>query len=124
MPPTPIKIYGNYQILLFFYRIFGLKMVSRGPGRYLKRFLRLVAPSWLNISPWRATATHFMPKTSIFNISETYKNNEKPHNLIHYLLKLSIDIKTPLMCLHNYVFLISVCPREAYLKTQTMSTWH
>ena len=42
--------------------IFKLNMVSRRSGRYLKTFPRLVASSWLNMSPWRAMATPFVPK--------------------------------------------------------------
>ena len=42
--------------------IFGLKIVSRGAGRYLKRFPRFVALSWLNMSPWRAMGTPFVSK--------------------------------------------------------------
>ena len=38
----------------------------RWPRRHFKRLLRLVAPSWLNISPWRATADPFMPKSMDF----------------------------------------------------------
>ena len=45
--------------------VFGFKMVFRGPGRYLERFLRLVASSWLNMSPWRAMGTRFMAKTAV-----------------------------------------------------------
>ena len=32
------------------------------PGRYLKTFLELVVPSWLNMNPWRAVATPFVSK--------------------------------------------------------------
>ena len=46
------------RFVLFFDLFF---MVFRRPGRYLKTFPRLVAPSWLNISPWRATAAPLMP---------------------------------------------------------------
>ena len=37
-------------------------IASRRPGRYLKTFLEPVAPSWFNISPFRPTATPFVPK--------------------------------------------------------------
>ena len=49
-------------LLLFCFVIIGLKIVSRRQGRYLKTFPQLVAPSWLNMSPWRAMATPKVPK--------------------------------------------------------------
>ncbi len=36
-------------------------MVSNRPRRYLESILEVVAPFWLNMSPWRAMATPFMP---------------------------------------------------------------
>ena len=40
--------------------IFGPQAGGNGPGRYVKSFLVSVAPSWLNMSPRRATGTSFM----------------------------------------------------------------
>ena len=54
---------------------------------------RLVAPFSQSMSPWRATATHFVPKTIDMNMSKTSPNSKKPHNLIHRLSKWSIGIK-------------------------------
>ena len=41
---------------------FSLKMVSWRPGRYVKTFLEVTAPSQLNMSPWRVMATPFVPQ--------------------------------------------------------------
>ena len=56
---------------------FAPKMVSRRPGRYLKSFLEPVAPSWLNISPWRAILTTFVPKMidNVVKITVLVTNN-------------------------------------------------
>ena len=37
-----------------------------GPGTYFKMIPGPVAPFSQSMSPWRATATHFVPKTMIF----------------------------------------------------------
>ncbi len=55
--------------------------------------LRPVAPFSQSMSPWRAMATHFVPKTINISTSKTCPNHRKPHNLIHDLSKGSIDIK-------------------------------
>ena len=68
-------------------------MVSQRPGRHLKMILRLVAPFSQSMSPWWATATHFVPKSIIIDMSKTCPNDKKPHNLIHRLSKWSIGIK-------------------------------
>ena len=49
-------------VVVIWATFFDLKIASRRPGRHLETFLRLVAPSWLNMSPWRAMATPFVPK--------------------------------------------------------------
>ena len=55
--------------------------------------LRLVAPFSQSMSPWRATATHFVPKSIIIDMSKTCPKDKKPQNLIHRLSKRSIDNK-------------------------------
>ena len=60
-------IYGNFRDFFDFWTltaIFKFNMASRKPGGHLKTFLRLVASSWLNMSPWRTMATPFMLKIS------------------------------------------------------------
>ena len=46
--------------------VFDVFRASRGAGRYLETFLECVAPSWLNMSPWRGMAAPFMPKVMDF----------------------------------------------------------
>ena len=55
--------------------------------------LRLVDPFSQSMSPFRTTATHFVPKSIIIDMSKTCPNDKKPHNLIHRLSKWSIGIK-------------------------------
>ena len=50
-------------------------MVSRRPGRHFKMILRLVASFSQSISSFRATATHFIPKTINFQRSPTTKTH-------------------------------------------------
>ena len=45
---------------------FEFYMASQRPQRYLKTFLEPVAPSSLNMSPYRATATPFVPNIITF----------------------------------------------------------
>ena len=42
--------------------IFEFFVVSRRPGRYLKTFPDPVASLSFNMGPWRAMATHFIPR--------------------------------------------------------------
>ena len=87
MPPTLnsgkglyIKIYGNLRFfVVVFLVIFGLKMASQRPGRYLITFLELVAPSWLNMSPWRAMATPFVPK--MIDIFADFRKRRAPSHV-------------------------------------------
>ena len=44
---------------------FGVKMVSRRPGRHLKTFLEPVASFSLSMSPWRAMVTPNVPKSRV-----------------------------------------------------------
>ena len=60
------------------------------PGRHFKMILRPVASFSQSMSPFQATATHFMPKTKIFKILKTSQN---PDELTYNLSKVSIDIK-------------------------------
>ena len=53
-----------------------------GPGRYLKMILRPVASFSQSMSPWRATATHFMPEMTSFFRTCTSQ--------ITYFVKLSL----------------------------------
>ena len=55
--------------------------------------LRLVASFSQSMSPWRATATHFVPESLVTNTSKTCSNHKKTPKLIHNLSKRSIDIK-------------------------------
>ena len=57
MPPTPILLKSD------FFNIFNSILV---PGTYFKMILGPVAPFSQSMSPWRATATHFVSKTVIF----------------------------------------------------------
>ena len=85
-----ILIFGRFII---FYAIFEFYMVSQRPGRHFKIILRLVAPFSQSMSPWRATATHFVPKSIIIDMSRTCPKDKKPQNLSHRLSKRSIDNK-------------------------------
>ena len=58
-----------------FYAFFDFFMVSRRPGRHFKMILRLVASFSQSISSFRATATHFIPKTINFQRSPTTKTH-------------------------------------------------
>ena len=42
--------------------IFDIKIISRRPGRYLKTFPEPMASLSINMSPWRAMGTSFIPK--------------------------------------------------------------
>ena len=55
--------------------------------------VRPVAPFSQSMSPWRATATHFVPKTTIFNMFETSRNYENTYTVTHNSQELSISIK-------------------------------
>ena len=52
-----------------------------------------VAPFSQSMSPWRATATHFVPKSLVTNMTKTCSNHTKPPKLIYNLSKRSINIK-------------------------------
>ena len=69
--------YGIFDFwsFLMFYAIFDFFMVSRRPGRHFKMILRLVASFSQSISSFRATATHFIPKTINFQRSPTTKTH-------------------------------------------------
>ena len=75
-PHSDMEKYGTIQFAGFWTlaAIFEYYMVSRRPRRYLKTFLELVASSWLNISPWRAMATMFVPKMTNFLRSQQARN--------------------------------------------------
>ena len=55
--------------------------------------LRLVASFSQSMSPWRATAPHFVPKSLVTNMTKTCSNHTKPPKLIYNLSKRSINIK-------------------------------
>ena len=115
-----------------FYAIFEFHMVSRRPGRHLKMIPRLVASFSQSMSPLRATATHFVPKTIDINMSRTSPNSKKPHNLIHRLSKWSIDNKNSTNVLTKlYVFDIRLPrgslfdnPAYVYLALGTQYFWY
>ena len=78
-------------------------MASQWPRRHLKSFLRLVAPSWLNISPWRATATPFVPKM-INMFADFWKRHAPSHVFFNIFSKkvptvpLSLGLTHPKRC--------------------------
>ena len=55
--------------------------------------LRPVPSFSQSLSSFGATATYFVPKSIIIDMSKTCPNDKKPHNLIHRLSKWSIGIK-------------------------------
>ena len=74
------QIYTDFTRFLTSATIFEFYMVSRMPGRHLEMILGLVAPFSQSMSSFRATATHFVPKTmnfvrpqSLKHINGTYK---------------------------------------------------
>ena len=54
---------------------------------------RLVGSFSQSMSPWRATATHFVPESLVTKPSKTCSNHKNTPKLIHNLSKRSIDIK-------------------------------
>ena len=52
--------------LFVFFVVFGLKMISQSPGRYLRTSLDPVASISQSMSPIRATGTHFVFKITDF----------------------------------------------------------
>ena len=70
-------------------------MASLRSGRYLETFLEPVAPSWLNMSPWRGAAPPITPETISTNMQNMCEHYRDPRNLTHNPSKRSIDLKNP-----------------------------
>ena len=78
-------------------------MASRRPGRYLETFLEPAASLWLSMSPWRATATPFVPKM-INMFADFWKRHTPSHVLFNIFSKnvptvpLSLGLTHPKRC--------------------------